>query len=156
MTQTKARTKAQTTARQIAGECLAGRARLISRAISSIYEDALRPHGVTVAQMGILAVASALENAHAGEVARKLCLEKSTLSRNLDRMVEHGWIDLAPGADDARFQQLRVTSKGARLIERAAADWKTAQREARDMLGEQGAAALTRLGDRLMAAGRGT
>lgn len=144
--------KATTTARRIASECLAGRARLISRAVSSIYEDALRPHGITTAQMGILAAVTASGKPRSSDVARVLCLEKSTLSRNLDRMIDHGWLEIVSG-DDARSQRLRTTSKGARLVEKVAPTWQTAQRKARTLLGEKGAATLQRVGDKLMAGG---
>ena len=93
--------KSNTTAQQIAGECLAGRARLISRAVSSIYEDALRPHGITTAQMAILAAVTSLGRPRSSDVARVLCLEKSTLSRNLDRMIDHGWLEIVSGDDAA-------------------------------------------------------
>ncbi len=139
-----------TTARRIAGECLAGRARLISRAVSSIYEDALRPHGITTAQMGILVAVTAFGRSRSSDVAKTLCLEKSTLSRNLDRMIDHGWLEIVSG-DDERSQRLRATSKGARLVEKVAPAWQTAQRRARTLLGEKGAATLQRVGDKLMA-----
>ncbi len=144
--------KSTTTARRIACECLAGRARLISRAVSGIYEDALRPHGITTAQMGILAAVTALGQPRSSDVARALCLEKSTLSRNLDRMIDHGWLEIVSG-DDARSQRLRATSKGARLVEKVAPAWQTAQRRARTLLSDKGAATLQRVGDKLMAGG---
>ncbi len=142
--------KSTATARRIAGECLAGRARLISRAVSSIYEDALRPYGITTAQMGILAAVTSLGRSRSSDVARVLCLEKSTLSRNLDRMIDHAWLEIVSG-DDARSQRLRATSKGARLVEKVAPAWQTAQRRAKTLLGERGAATLQRVGDKLMA-----
>lgn len=144
--------KTTTTARRIACECLAGRARLISRAVSSIYDDALRPHGITTAQMGILVAVTARDQPRSSDVAKTLCLEKSTLSRNLDRMIDHGWLEIVSG-DDARSQRLRATSKGARLVEKVAPAWQTAQRRARTLLGEKGAATLQRVGDKLMAGG---
>ena len=144
--------KSTTTAQRIAGECLAGRARLISRAVSSIYDDALRPYGITTAQMGILVAVTCLGNPRSRDVTKTLCLEKSTLSRNLDRMIDHGWLEIVSG-DDTRSQRLRATSKGARLVEKVAPAWQTAQRRARMLLGEKGAATLQRVGDKLMAGG---
>ena len=142
--------KPSKTAQRIVGECLAGRARLISRVVSGIHAEALRPHGITTAQMGILAVAAAHDDPAASDVASALCLEKSTLSRNLDRMIDHGWLDIVPG-DDGRSQRLRATPAGRRLLEKVAPAWRSAQRQARALLGKQGAAALANLGDRLMA-----
>ena len=142
--------KNNTTAQQIAGECLAGRARLISRAVSSIYEDALRPHRITTAQMGILVVVSSLGEPNSRDVATKLCMEKSTVSRNLDRMIDNDWLEVISG-DDARSQQLCITSKGSRLVEKAAPAWQSAQSKAKTLLGEKSAAALKLIGDKLMA-----
>ena len=142
--------KPSKTAQRIVCECLAGRARLISRVVSGIHEDALRPHGITTAQMGILAVAAAHDDPQGSDVASALYMEKSTLSRNLDRMIDHGWLDIVPG-DDGRSQRLRATPAGRRLVEKVAPAWRSAQRQARALLGKQGAAALAQLGDRLMA-----
>lgn len=144
--------KSTTAAQRIASECLAGRARLISRAVSRIYDDALRPHGITTAQMGILVAVTCLGKPRSSDVARALCLEKSTLSRNLDRMIDHGWLEIVSG-DDARSQRLRATSKGATLVEKVAPAWQSAQRKAKTLLGEKGAATLQRVGDKLMAGG---
>ena len=145
--------KTTRTAQRIAGECLARRARLVSRAVSGLYEEALRPHGITTAQMGILTAVTARGEPRPRDVTTDLCLEKSSLSRNLDRMIDHGWLEVVPG-DDARSQRLRVTAKGARLLERIAPAWRSAQQKARTLLGEQGTAALHRLGDRLIARSR--
>ena len=61
--------------------------------------------------------------------ARGLDLEKSTLSRNLERMVAAGWIDDASGAT-GNTRQLRLASAGERVIERASPAWRAAQRQA--------------------------
>ena len=139
-----------TAAQRIAGECLAGRARLISRAVSGIYQEVLRPHGITTAQAGILAAVGVQGRARPGQVADTLYLDKSSLSRNLDRMIDRGWLEVVAG-DDRRSQRLRVTARGARLLRRIAPAWRAAQQKARTLLGEPGAAALLRLGDRLLA-----
>ena len=102
--------------------------------------------------MGIRAAVTVLGQPRSSDVAKTLCLEKSTLSRNLDRMIDHGWLEIVAG-DDERSQRLRTTPKGARLVEKVAPAWQTAQRRARTLLGEQGAATLQRVGDKLMAGG---
>ncbi|HEY2696925.1 MAG TPA: MarR family winged helix-turn-helix transcriptional regulator, partial [Pseudonocardiaceae bacterium] len=40
---------------EVAGGCLAVRVRLISRALTGIYDGALGEHGVTIAQVNLLA-----------------------------------------------------------------------------------------------------
>ena len=83
----------------VAQECIANRVRRLNRAVSSMYDEALRPHGLRITQMSILVVVSMLGEATPGDFGRTLCLEKSTVSRTLDRLRTRGWIDVRPGAD---------------------------------------------------------
>jgi hypothetical protein len=48
------RKEALEAARAVSGECLALRIRRVDRALSRIYDGALRPHGITIAQLGLL------------------------------------------------------------------------------------------------------
>ncbi len=50
-----------TAADLIAANCLAVRVRLLSRTITGIYDEALRPLGVTVGQLNILVTVAMLE-----------------------------------------------------------------------------------------------
>jgi DNA-binding MarR family transcriptional regulator len=78
-------------------ECVAMRIRLISRAISRIYDDALRPHGLKASQLSILALVSVLGRAEPSEVCRILQLDASTFSRNVTRMRSNGWLEASWG-----------------------------------------------------------
>ena len=48
---------------RVAGECIAVRVRLINRVITSIYEEALRPHGIRISQGNILVVVAKMGQA---------------------------------------------------------------------------------------------
>ena len=65
----------------IAADCLAARVRLLSRTITGIYDEALRPLGVTVGQLNILVTVAKL-----GPVA----------PRGRGPSVEHGKVDREP------------------------------------------------------------
>lgn len=113
-------------------DCLALRVRQLNRRVTRIYDTALRPLGVTTAQLNVL-VAVALGGApRPAAIARVLDLEKSTLSRNLRRMAEHGWIDIgaAGGNGGGGAQEVRLLPAGRRLLERALPLWRAAQRRA--------------------------
>ena len=138
--------RASATAERITRHCIAARARMISRAISGVYDEALRPHGLRVSQMNILVAVSHMGSASPGEICRTLLLEKSTLSRDVDRMLERGWLEAFPGRD-ARSHRLRLTRKGGKLLAEAAPAWRRAQRRARAMLGDDGVAAITRIAE---------
>jgi DNA-binding MarR family transcriptional regulator len=129
---------------RIAAECLSVRVRLLNRAITKLYDDALRPLGIKSSQLNILVAAALRELSSPGVICNRLKLDLSTLSRNVDRMAARGWIELVPDANDGRAHALRVTAKGRRLIERAEPAWTTVQGQVVDMIGATNAKALTR------------
>ena len=102
----------------IAQECLVVRIRLLNRAISAIYDEEFRPLGATVAQMNMLVAIAKLGPISPRNLGRRLSLEKSTLSRNTERMKDHGWISATP-SESSRGFLLRARPKGLRLIEKA-------------------------------------
>src|SRR5262245_4462990 len=128
----------------IVEKCIAVRLRLRARAVTKIYNQALRPHGLTVSQMNILVAASYMGQVKQRDICRVLHLDKSTLSRDLARMRAQGWVTDVPG-DDPRATILRVTTGGKKLLEKAFPAWHQAQEKARALLGEKDAASLGRM-----------
>ena len=132
----------------ISRTCIAVRLRLLNRVVTNLYDDALRPLGLKVSQLNVLIVAAKLGLARPAQVCDILHLDPSTLSRNVERMRAHGWLEVVP-EEDARAQPFRLTAQGKRLIEKAAPAWERAQRRAEDLLGADGVALLTRAAGKL-------
>ena len=128
----------------IANECVAVRLRMLTRAVNKIYNAALRPYGLTVSQMNILVALLRLGEAHQQHICQVLYLDKSTLSRDLSRMRQEGWIEERAGIDE-RTRLLKVTLCGKELIDQAFEAWQTAQRDALALLGEQDHGGIDRL-----------
>ena len=143
----------QAKATLIAEECIAVKLRLLTRAVTKIYNQALRPHGLTVSQMNILVAAYYIGEAKQQDICRALHLEKSTLSRDLARMRERGWVSESPG-DDGRSSLLRVTAHGGKLLQKAFPAWRQAQQQATALLGEREIAALGLAAKTLQSSGR--
>ena len=127
----------------IAEECVAVRLRVLARAVSKVYNRALRPHGLTVSQMNILVAVSRLGDAKPQDVCRILHLEKSSLSRDVERMRAQGWLESLPG-EDRRTGLLRVARSGMTLLQKTFPAWDQAQRQAKALLGEKDIASLGR------------
>jgi DNA-binding MarR family transcriptional regulator len=125
----------------IAKTCIAVRLRLLNRVVTNFYDDALRPLGLKVSQLNILIVTAKLGLARPAQVCDILQLDTSTLSRNVERMRAHGWLEVVPD-EDARTQPFRLTPQGRRLIEKAVPAWEKAQRQAAELLGNAGIALL--------------
>jgi DNA-binding MarR family transcriptional regulator len=132
----------------IAKTCIAVRLRLLNRVITNFYDDALRPLGLKVSQLNTLIVAARLGLARPAQVCQILQLDTSTLSRNVERMRAHGWLEVVP-EKDARAQPFRVTAQGKRLIEKAVPAWEEAQRQAAELLGDEGIALLDKAAKKL-------
>jgi DNA-binding MarR family transcriptional regulator len=134
------------------GECLALRARLISRVISRIYDEALRPLGLKGSQMSILAVIAGLGIANPLELCRLLELDASTLSRNVRRMTARGWIKPSPKGD-RRAHQFELTPEGEDLLLRAFPRWQEAQARAAETLRRENVAGLMKISKEMWARG---
>jgi len=133
-------------AKAVAAECIAYRVRLLNRVITNIYDRALQPLGLKINQANILTMLSLADHASSADIARMLMMEKSTVSRTVDRMRKNGWIDIA-GKDDGLSQQITVTATGRELLAAAHVEWKKAQKQTAELLGEEGVAAVRRLHD---------
>ena len=135
-------------AKSVADECIAYRVRLLNRAITSIYDRALQPLGIKVNQANILTMLTLTERATSADIARVLLMEKSTVSRTVDRMKKNGWISVA-GDGDGPSQVVAVTPEGRKMMAAAHAQWKKAQKQASELLGAKGIAAVRMLHDTL-------
>jgi len=132
----------------IAVNCIAVRLRLLNRVVTNIYDDALRPLGLKVSQLNILIVTGRLGHARPAEVCDILQLDASTLSRNVQPLQAHRWLEVVPD-EDARGRPFRLTPQGRRLIEKAVPAWEEAQRQAAELLGDEGIALLEKTAKKL-------
>jgi DNA-binding MarR family transcriptional regulator len=137
------RDRLQYDAGEVLRDCIATRLRLANRVITKVYDDALRPLGLTVTQMSMLVVAADRGLIRQSQVGAELHLDDSTLSRNLERMRTNGWLEEV-SADDARVHSYRLTQAGRNLLDKTIPAWRGAQAEARRLLGDTGVQALQR------------
>ncbi|PZO45750.1 MAG: MarR family transcriptional regulator [Phormidesmis priestleyi] len=113
-------------AQQMSQACVARRLRQVTRTVTRLYDDALRPHGITVNQLNILAVIISERTIRPGQLGQTLGMEKSTVSRTTERMANKGWIKVAQGKD-SRTQLITVTAKGRQLLIAVTPIWDTLQ-----------------------------
>lgn len=136
----------QAAAVQAGQECLAFTTRRISRIITRLYDDALRPYGIKVSQFSLLAVLAMLGPTPAVELARRLDLEKSTLSRNLQRLQS---ADLVRVADSNGTQGMELSPLGKKRLNEAMTAWRQIQERVQAILGRNTIAMLKRVSQRL-------
>jgi DNA-binding MarR family transcriptional regulator len=135
-------------ASEMASACVATRARLIGRALSAVYDDAIREFGVKISQVNLLVIVYKLGDAKSADVCRIMKMDASTLSRNVDRMKKKGWLD-SRHDDGDRSMIVTVTPAGGELLTQIHAKWKEAQRKAVDMLDVDGVESIFKISARL-------
>lgn len=129
--------------------CHAAKARRLDRVVTRQYDRALRPAGLTVAQLDLLAT---LLGTPAGmrpvDLGERMQIDASTVSRDLARLSKSGLVRLGPAAS-RRERIAHVTPAGRRLAARAIPLWRLAQSRTARILGPDGIAALDLLASRV-------
>jgi DNA-binding MarR family transcriptional regulator len=125
----------QQQARQVVAACLGYRSRRLARAVTRLYNDRLRPLGLNLTEMNLLAAIAAQGSVQPAKLGRAMALEKSTLSRNSNRLVEQGWVEIRDHPDD-RGVLLSLTARGNQLLLDALPAWQEAQERAQLLVAE--------------------
>ena len=128
--------------RQMARECVAVRTRLLNRLVTGVCDAGLRPFGVRVAQVNILCAVANSGPITPTDLAAALVLDKSTLSRDMAKLLEKGWVETQPG-EDARSHLLTATPAGVAFLEQLHPIWAKTQKRLIDRLGPVLVAAMS-------------
>jgi DNA-binding MarR family transcriptional regulator len=121
--------------------CVGYRVRRLSRMVSAIYDEAFAPLKLKISQFGILAMLSSRGPLTAGDLCRLVVMDKSTASRNLQRMRRRGWLSAVQDSAGSGHR-VSLTREGARVLQAAYPLWRQAQEEATRRLGADGLRAL--------------
>ena len=140
-------------AKLISQDCIAVRVRLLSRIVTNIYDTAMRPYGISLNQASILTIIMTTDGAGYGDICRILHMEKSTVSRNIERMRKKGWIDTT-SREDHGATVVNITTDGERVLEKAHIAWALAQDEASRYLGRDGVEALMKISEKFWPKGK--
>ena len=106
--------------------CVCNTLRMVTRAVTQLYDDALRPSGLRVTQFSILATIARMGEANLRQLEDVLALDQTTLTRSLTLLERDGVTERAPHPD-GRIKAMRLTSKGRRALETARPLWARAQ-----------------------------
>ena len=110
--------------------------RRASRALTQLYNQALRPLGLRATQFTILQVLSLAGEVSQGELAQILAMDSTTLTRTLRIMGREGWIAERRG-EDRRERRLRLAKDGRHQFSRALPSWERAQAQLGSQLGDK-------------------
>src|SRR5881396_3525104 len=106
--------------------CVCNTLRMVSRAVTQLYDDVMRPSGLRVTQFSILGTIARMGEANLRQLEDALAIDQTTLTRSLNLLERGGVIERVP-RPDGRIKAMRLTSKGRRALEVARPLWAQAQ-----------------------------
>jgi DNA-binding MarR family transcriptional regulator len=129
---------------EVAEHCLMTRTRRISRVISGLFDQELRPHGLSSSQFSLLVLIARMNGASRAEIGRANHQERSTSTRNLQLVLVQGWAEeIMP--EKGRSRPIMISKAGREMLAQALPAWRVAQVKAKQLLGVDGASAIVRL-----------
>lgn len=131
-------------------QCLCTKLRRSARAVTRVYDDALKGVGLTTAQFSLLRHLSRLDQPSISELAEAMGLDRSTLGRNLKPLESEGLVRL-DGGEDQRNRIVVLTPAGLERIVRGREAWDAAQQDVASHLGDDKRRQLEALLDELAA-----
>ena len=110
-------------------DCRCAAARREAVRLSRLYDDRLRPHGLTSNQFTLLVTLIRSGPTRMSALAERLGIDRTTLSRNIQVGQERGLLEVAAGTD-ARERVVSLTDAGRKSAKAALPAWRAAQAEA--------------------------
>lgn len=110
--------------------------RKASRAVTQLFDNVLQPSGLRSTQFVILVSVAAEGSPNLPLLARRLNVDRSTLTRNLQPLARRGLLRITAGRDE-RASSVRLTAKGERLLLVTVPYWRQAQERFVEQIGGQ-------------------
>ncbi|MDL2285305.1 MarR family winged helix-turn-helix transcriptional regulator [Desulfovibrio sp. OttesenSCG-928-F07] len=108
--------------------CICISLRRLSQKATDVYDQALKPLGISVNQYSLLVSIARLEGCGTGQLARYIKQDKSTLVRTLPPLLRDGLI-VDKSTDENRKRRLYITPAGESVLEKAFPVWEKAQKD---------------------------
>ena len=126
--------------------CTNFKLRQLLRSVSRLYDAQIGQAGLKGSQFSLLSFVLRLGPISPSDLASRMGMDASTLSRNLRPLIDKAWVLQGPGAD-ARGRLVEITAAGRAKHDEARKYWKAAQRALNQRLGQDLASRLNELLD---------
>ncbi|MCE4370753.1 MarR family winged helix-turn-helix transcriptional regulator [Xanthomonas hortorum] len=118
--------------------------RQLTRMVTRHYDRHVSDTGLKNTQYALLSHVVGLGPIRPGDLAKRMHMDASTLTRNLQPLVAHGWLKIGAG-NDARSRLVEATEAGRAKRAEGQRAWKEAQVALNERLGIERVAALHEL-----------
>lgn len=110
--------------------------RQASRALTQLYDEAMRPAGLRSGQHALLRAIEITGAVSISTLAEIAVMDRTTLARNLDLLERDGLVHIDQG-EDARVHEVRLTKAANRILADAGPRWQQAQTDVAARLGPE-------------------
>lgn len=114
-------------------ECAYANLKLVTRVVSTMYDEALRPCGLRASQLALMWAVLACEPVELGRLGIVTLTDQTTLSRTIATLRKAGLVALRAG-QDRRVKTVQLTAAGRARFRAAMPLWEDAQREVSALL----------------------
>ena len=111
---------------EAASFCACANLRKASRAVTQLYDESLQPTGLRATQYTLLVTLSLTGSISITDLAQKMVMDRTTLTRNLTLLENQGLVSIAKG-DDQRTRLVTLTKEGREAVTKALPLWEEAQ-----------------------------
>ncbi|WPB55042.1 MarR family winged helix-turn-helix transcriptional regulator [Xylophilus sp. GOD-11R] len=122
--------------------CNGAALRKASRRVTQLYDTALAPSGISVAQRSVLVHIQRAGSPTMSELAYAMVLDRSALARNIRPLERDGYLVQSRDDADGRSRRLELTPAGSAKLAESNRLWRTAQRRFETVYGADRAVAL--------------
>ncbi len=127
-------------------QCIAARLRKLTRVVDNILRSDLKGFGITENQITILFVLSKKGKMEQGKLGKHLGLERSSISRNIQILLDKGYIIKSK----AFRPEIELTRKGFDNVSKFTPIWNEFMNKWYDIIGEDGMEYLNKLEQKIL------
>jgi DNA-binding MarR family transcriptional regulator len=116
--------------------CACASLRRAARAVTQLYDSAVRPTGLRATQFALLQALHHSGPIRQGRLGELLAMDTTTLTRTLALLAEQGWIRVIRGAD-RRERVVELAPPGRQKMREAMPHWERAQKRFQRQVGDE-------------------
>lgn len=117
--------------------CYCSLLRTATRKIGAVYDDALTPLGINIAQYSLLRLIERRQPVSFTELGRVAALDRSTVGRNVRVLERMALVETGRGENDQRESVVTLADRGVQVLAEAAPLWDECQRRIKSRLGPE-------------------